>query len=73
MLIYTQTPSGSRGTEMTIQSNRHPIIYVRGFAMRDADIEETVNTPYMGFNASSSCIRQPQRRCQCCHGSQPAY
>lgn len=47
---------------MATQSNRHPIIYVRGFAMRDADIEETVNTPYMGFNTGSTRIRQQHDR-----------
>ena len=31
---------------MQLDPKLHPIIYVRGFAMRDADIEDTVNTPY---------------------------
>jgi hypothetical protein len=47
---------------MRLHPNRHPIIYVRGFAMRDADIEETVNTPYMGFNLGSTRIRQSHDR-----------
>lgn len=36
----------------------HPILYVRGFAMRDSEIENTVNTPYMGFNLGATRIRQ---------------
>ncbi len=47
---------------MKLHPHRHPIIYVRGFAMRDADIEETVNTPYMGFNLGSTRIRQSHDR-----------
>ncbi|MDX3774897.1 hypothetical protein QE250_12280 [Chromatiaceae bacterium AAb-1] len=49
---------------MTARSdvNLHPVIYVRGFAMRDAEIEETVNTPYMGFNTGSTRIRQQYDR-----------
>ncbi|GHE20183.1 lipase family alpha/beta hydrolase [Halomonas urumqiensis] len=44
------------------QQALHPIIYVRGFAMRDAEIEDTVNTPYMGFNVGSTRIRQAPDR-----------
>ncbi len=40
----------------------HPIIYVRGFAMRDSEIENTVNTPYMGFNLGATRIRQAPDR-----------
>ncbi|WP_417582918.1 esterase/lipase family protein [Nitrincola sp.] len=47
---------------MALHPKRHPIIYVRGFAMRDADIEDTVNTPYMGFNLGSTRIRQSHDR-----------
>lgn len=36
----------------------HPIIYVRGFAMRNTEIEDTINTPYMGFNTGSTRVRQ---------------
>lgn len=36
----------------------HPIIYVRGYAMRDTEIEETVADPYMGFNIGSCKTRQ---------------
>ena len=36
----------------------HPIIYVRGFAMRDSEIEATINTPYMGFNLGATRVRQ---------------
>src|SRR5688572_24602129 len=37
---------------------RHPIIYVRGFAGTQSEIEETVADPYMGFNIGSAKCRQ---------------
>lgn len=36
----------------------HPIIYVRGFAGTQAEIEDTVGDPYMGFNLGSTKARQ---------------
>jgi hypothetical protein len=36
----------------------HPIIYVRGYAMTQTEIEETVTDPYMGFNVGSCKVRQ---------------
>ncbi len=36
----------------------HPIIYVRGYAMTQNEIEDTVADPYMGFNIGSSKLRQ---------------
>lgn len=36
----------------------HPIIYVRGYAMTQTEIEETVADPYMGFNLGSCKVRQ---------------
>ncbi|MEY2488252.1 MAG: hypothetical protein QOC70_194 [Verrucomicrobiota bacterium] len=35
----------------------HPIIYVRGFAATQGEIEETVADPYMGFNVGSTKAR----------------
>src|SRR5262245_42953439 len=35
----------------------HPIIYVRGFAATQSEIEETVADPYMGFNIGSTKTR----------------
>jgi len=35
----------------------HPIIYVRGFAASQGEIEETVADPYMGFNVGSTKTR----------------
>ena len=35
----------------------HPIIYVRGFAATQGEIEETVAGPYMGFNIGSTKAR----------------
>ena len=43
---------------MPIEPPYYPIIYVRGYAMRRRDIEDTVGTPYMGFNLGSTKIRQ---------------
>lgn len=37
---------------------RHPIIYVRGFADTQDEVEETVADPYMGFNIGSAKCRQ---------------
>ena len=34
----------------------YPIIYVRGFAMTEGEIEATTATPYMGFNLGSTKI-----------------
>jgi hypothetical protein len=36
----------------------HPIIYVRGFAGTQTEIDETVGDPYMGFNIGSTKSRQ---------------
>jgi hypothetical protein len=36
----------------------HPIIYVRGYAMSQNEIEDTVADPYMGFNLGSCKVRQ---------------
>jgi hypothetical protein len=36
----------------------HPIIYVRGYAMTQSEIEDTVADPYMGFNIGSCKVRQ---------------
>ena len=36
----------------------YPIIYVRGYAMTQAEIDATVSTPYMGFNLGATKIRQ---------------
>jgi hypothetical protein len=41
----------------TSQHPYHPIIYVRGFAATQNEIEETVSDPYMGFNIGSTKAR----------------
>ncbi len=44
---------------MTLVTRPHfPIIYVRGYAGSEDAVEETVATPYMGFNLGSTRIRQ---------------
>jgi hypothetical protein len=43
---------------MNQQHPYHPIIYVRGFAATQGEIEETVADPYMGFNLGSTKARQ---------------
>ena len=40
------------------ESAIHPIIYVRGYAMTQSEIEDTVADPYMGFNIGSCKVRQ---------------
>jgi len=44
--------------ESKIEGPLYPVIYVRGFAMTQKEIEDTVATPYMGFNLGSSKVRQ---------------
>lgn len=43
---------------MTVEAPFFPIIYVRGFAMTQGEIEATTATPYMGFNLGSTKLRQ---------------
>ncbi len=43
---------------MKLDPPYYPIIYVRGFAATMSEIENTVATPYMGFNLGSTKIRQ---------------
>src|SRR6478752_10812194 len=35
----------------------YPIIYVRGFAMRRAEIDDTTSDPFCGFNMGSTVYR----------------
>jgi hypothetical protein len=41
-----------------IEAPFFPIIYVRGFAMRQKDVAQTVATPFMGFNDGATKHRQ---------------
>ena len=43
-----------------IERPYYPIIYVRGYAMTRDEIVQTTSTPYMGFEAGSTKIRQAQ-------------
>ena len=43
---------------MGIKAPHYPIVYVRGYAATRSEIEETVASPYMGFNKGSTKIRQ---------------
>ncbi len=36
----------------------YPIIYIRGYAMTESAVEDTVADPYMGFNLGSTKLRQ---------------
>ena len=36
----------------------YPIIYLRGYAGTQGEVEDTVSTPYMGFNLGATRIRQ---------------
>jgi hypothetical protein len=42
----------------TIEPPYFPIIYVRGYAMTEREIVDTVSTPYMGFEMGATKIRQ---------------
>ncbi len=42
----------------TIKAPYYPIIYVRGYAMTQSEVDSTVATPYMGFNLGATKIRQ---------------
>jgi hypothetical protein len=42
----------------TIERPYFPIIFVRGYAGNDSEIEDTVAEPYMGFNLGSTKFRQ---------------
>lgn len=42
----------------TIEPPFYPIIYVRGYAGTDDEVEDTVSDPYMGFNLGSTRLRQ---------------
>ena len=46
---------------MSFDPPYYPIIYIRGFAATMSEIEETVATPYMGFNSGSTKIKQDHR------------
>ncbi len=41
-----------------IEAPYYPIIYLRGYAGSQGEIEDTVSTPYMGFNLGATKIRQ---------------
>jgi hypothetical protein len=43
---------------MAKQSKIYPIIYVRGYAGTQDEVEDTVADPYMGFNMGSTKLRQ---------------
>src|SRR5438132_6763145 len=45
-------------TRFNIAKPYYPIVYVRGYAMRQADREETFNDAYYGFSATSVEKRQ---------------
>jgi hypothetical protein len=42
----------------TDMSASYPIVYVRGYAGTQSDVEETVDDPTYGFNTGSTHIRQ---------------
>lgn len=43
---------------VTIDAPFHPIVYVRGYAGSDAEVDDTAADPYMGFNLGATAIRQ---------------
>lgn len=43
---------------MTLQVPYYPIVYVRGYAGSQSEVEATTSDPYMGFNLGSMKLRQ---------------
>ena len=41
-----------------IERPYYPIVYLRGYAGSQGEVEDTVSTPYMGFNLGSTRVRQ---------------
>lgn len=39
-------------------AKRRRIIYIRGYAMTESEVENTLNQPYYGFNLGSTLVRQ---------------
>jgi hypothetical protein len=67
MLVFTDLPVPgdlnfyhmTKGVYMAnIKEPFYPIIYVRGYAMTQSEVNATVSTPYMGFNLGSTKVRQ---------------
>lgn len=46
---------------MKITHPYYPVIYIRGYAATMGEIEDTVATPYMGFNLGSTKLRQDHK------------
>ena len=44
-------------TTKEIEPPYYPIIYVRGYAGSDDEVEDAVSDPYMGFNLGSTKVR----------------
>ncbi len=42
-------------------SESYPVVYIRGYAMTQSEVEDTFNRPYYGFNLGSTQIRQGRR------------
>lgn len=51
------TSTEDDGKNDKIVPPEYPIIYVRGYAYSEGEIEDTVSDPYMGFNLGSTKIR----------------
>ena len=43
---------------VTLRAPHFPIIYVRGYAMTPFEVADAVSSPYMGFNAGATKLRQ---------------
>lgn len=42
----------------TLEAPYYPIIYIRGYAGSDGEVDDTAADPYMGFNAGATVVRQ---------------
>ena len=52
------TKKSSKTSLAALEAPYYPIIYVRGYAGSESAVEETVATPFMGFNLGSTKVRQ---------------
>ena len=56
-LTFNRPQCGETVISTISQQPYHPILYVRGFAATQGEIEESVADPYMGFNIGSTKAR----------------
>ena len=56
--MQNQGKSQEEQMSSAMKAPLYPIIYVRGYAGSESAVEETVATPFMGFNLGATKVRQ---------------